>query len=83
MHIYEQQRGEEAPSETRRQRWPPFLSEVVRSATSMQKGCSDVAKWLSSLRSSVAPRLSELLTKTYLMPSESSFSIMPEPSREG
>merc|ERR1719393_818084 len=43
-------------------RWPPFLSASVRSAHSMANGLPDVANHVSSLRSIVAPRLSELDT---------------------
>mmetsp|Transcript_42532 Transcript_42532/g.134281 ORF Transcript_42532/g.134281 Transcript_42532/m.134281 type:complete len:241 (-) Transcript_42532:1167-1889(-) len=47
-------------------RWPPFLSESVRAATSIAKGAPDCANHVSSVRSIVAPRLSELETNMYL-----------------
>ena len=72
-----------APSDLRRQRCPPFLSLSVRCATSITNGDSVLAKCCSSLRSSVAPRLSLLDTKTYLMPAPRSLSSMPEPMSAG
>ena len=55
-------------------RWPPFLSASVRVAHSIANGLPDWANHVSSLRSIVAPRLSELDTNMYLYPCESSVS---------
>ena len=49
----------------------------------MVKAEPEAAKKASRSRSSVAPRLSLLLTNTYLMPAASRRSSMPLPSRLG
>mmetsp|Transcript_16290 Transcript_16290/g.55336 ORF Transcript_16290/g.55336 Transcript_16290/m.55336 type:complete len:438 (+) Transcript_16290:3-1316(+) len=67
------------PSPLRTARWPPFLSLSVRRQHSMRKGLSVVAKYERRSRSIVAPRLSELDTNMYLIPSARSASSVPEP----
>ena len=47
-------------------RWPPFLSASVRAAASIAKSAPLSANHVRSLRSIVAPRLSELETNMYL-----------------
>mmetsp|Transcript_115880 Transcript_115880/g.328415 ORF Transcript_115880/g.328415 Transcript_115880/m.328415 type:complete len:257 (+) Transcript_115880:421-1191(+) len=64
-------------------RCPPFLSASVRVATSIMNGALDSAKYVRSLRSSTAPRLSELETNMYLNPMPSSLSSVPLPSIAG
>ena len=55
----------------------------VPARTSMVKAESDLAKKASRSKSSVAPRLSLLLTNTYLMPLLRRRPSMPLPSRLG
>mmetsp|Transcript_51362 Transcript_51362/g.122244 ORF Transcript_51362/g.122244 Transcript_51362/m.122244 type:complete len:323 (+) Transcript_51362:647-1615(+) len=79
-------------ADSRRRRWlsclrtarcPPFLSDDVRSHTSMTKDLSDSTKKARRLRSSVAPRLSAFDTNMYFTPASRSFLSSPEPAREG
>mmetsp|Transcript_8405 Transcript_8405/g.21707 ORF Transcript_8405/g.21707 Transcript_8405/m.21707 type:complete len:208 (+) Transcript_8405:355-978(+) len=76
-------RSSNPPDLASRARCPPFLSASVRSATSIMNGAPDLAKCVSSWRSIVAPRLSELETNMYLNPFASSRSRVPEPSSAG
>mmetsp|Transcript_82896 Transcript_82896/g.165472 ORF Transcript_82896/g.165472 Transcript_82896/m.165472 type:complete len:247 (-) Transcript_82896:1285-2025(-) len=64
-------------------RWPPFLSAAVRAAHSIAKGLPLSANQVSSLRSIVAPRLSELETNMYSKPFSRSMSSAPEPTMAG
>ena len=62
---------------------PRAFSASVRCAHSIAKGLPEAANHVSSLRSIVAPRLSELETNMYLKPFSSSASSVPEPTIAG
>ena len=68
------------PSAVRTAKCPPFLSASVRSAHSTIKLEPDSAKYVNKDKSSVAPRLSELLTNIYFTPSANRRSSVPDPS---
>mmetsp|Transcript_64899 Transcript_64899/g.107690 ORF Transcript_64899/g.107690 Transcript_64899/m.107690 type:complete len:409 (-) Transcript_64899:23-1249(-) len=60
---------------------PPFLSDSVRSATSMHIGAPLLAKYDRMFMSIVAPKLSELETNMYLTPSATRASSLPVPAK--
>merc|ERR1719487_2736539 len=64
-------------------RWPPFLSASVRAAHSIANGLPEPTNHVSSLRSIVAPKLSELETNMYLYPFSSRVARLSVPSIAG